>query len=272
MGSLTRVTAFQQLSRLPPFHPAAMKLMAIFSESDSAIEDFERVFRSDPALSADLLVMANSAAFGVRMRVGSIRHALTVLGLDRVRDLAINVMLAGYMRKQPIDQVRSIWSHSVAAAVTAEALGHIYRVPGMYTIGLMHDLGRLALLLMAGRKYADALVTEVRNLDEAIELETIICGMNHCDAGALLAGTWGFPEILQVCMVEHHGQEMSETSNPIALIRIACRMADWLGHPELQRRDADAPPIFPRHVLDSQLLDRERLLDLIKQRTAILAS
>lgn len=98
MASPSRVTAFEQLSRLAHFHPAAMKLMAISNESDSAVEDFERVFKSDPALTADLLLMASSAALGLRRRVDTIKHALVLIGVERVRGLAINLMLAAYMR------------------------------------------------------------------------------------------------------------------------------------------------------------------------------
>lgn len=272
-SSASRVTAFEHLSGLRPFHPAAVQLMSISSESDSAIEDFERVFKSDPALTADLLLMANSAGFGMRMRVTTIRHALSLLGLERVRGLAVNIMLAGYLRAQPMGHVRAIWLHSVATAVAAEALGEIYGLSGMYTLGLMHDLGRLALLSNRGTRYADALAAEVADIEEAIELETSVCGMNHCDAGALLASTWGFSQVFQVCMLDHHGTRRSRpAANPIELIRAACSMADCLGYPEVKWKERQSPVAMPQGVVESPHLAPERMLRLIHEQAAILVS
>ena len=89
------------LSKLPPFHPAALKLLNIASESDSAIDDFERTFKGDPALTADLLLVANSPLFGTRAKIASIRHGITHLGLERVRALASTIALSFFVRNQP---------------------------------------------------------------------------------------------------------------------------------------------------------------------------
>jgi HD-like signal output (HDOD) protein len=265
----SRVGAYDRLSHLPAFHPTAMKLLAISSEADSAITDFEGVFKADPALAADLLLMANSAAFGGRARVEAIRHALTLLGLERVRAMACNIMLAAYVKQLPAEQIRPIWLHGIATAVVCEILGKSYNIHGMYTVGLLHDLGRLGLLLSGGPRYAELLAAEVAGVSDAIEQETALCGMNHCDAGALLALTWGFPEILQVAMVEHHGDRAVGSGSPVGLVQIACRMADWLGFAEVKRQDL-APPILPQRVLDSPDLEPERVLDQIKKQSAIL--
>lgn len=92
----SRVAAYERLTRLPTFHPTAIKLMTLSTESDSALADFEEVFKADLTLTADLLLTANSAAFGLRSRVDTIRHALTLLGLERVRSLAFNIMWGAY--------------------------------------------------------------------------------------------------------------------------------------------------------------------------------
>ena len=65
-----------KLSRLPPFGPAVLKLLGISLEDDSAVASFEEAFKSDPALTAELLVLANSAAFGGRSRVQTIGLAI----------------------------------------------------------------------------------------------------------------------------------------------------------------------------------------------------
>ena len=265
-----RVGAYQRLSALPAFHPAAMKLLAISDESESAMSDFEEIFKADLALTANLLLVANSAAFGVQRQINTIRHALTLLGLERVRALACHIMLASYVQHQPDDAIRPIWSHSIATAVVSEILGGIYNVPGMYTVGLMHDLGRLGLLMSVGQRYREAMAKEVGDLNEAIKLEAALCGMDHCDAGAMLAHTWGLPEMLQVAMVEHHGNLPINSKNRIALVQTACRIADWLGFPEVKCTDPGLPPRLPEHIVASGQLDSARVIDLINKHTTSL--
>jgi HD-like signal output (HDOD) protein len=265
----TRVTAYERLTHLPSFHPTAMRLLALSTEADTGMADFENVFRADVTLTADLLLTANSAAYGLRSRVETIRHALMLLGLERVRSLACNIMWRSYLRRQPVEHLQPLWHHSIATAVIGELLGGIYQVPGLYTAGLLHDLGRLGLLLSGGHRYAQTFTEAPADVEQAMEREIDLCGMNHCDAGALLAQTWGFPEPLQVTMVEHHGQRPVTSGSPVGLIQTACRMADWLGFPEFQAT-APVAPALPERVLNAPQLAPERLRELIIKQSSML--
>lgn len=264
---------FDRLSKLPPFHPAAAKLLSISSESQGAISEFEKVFKSDPALTADLLLVANSAAFGFRCRVETIKHALTLLGLERVRSLGFTIALSVYVRNAPRKQdVRNAWAHSIATAVIAEALGKVYDYPGIYTAGLMHDVGRLGLLLSAGDKYAEALCKDFSDIDEANKLEKVLFGVDHCEAGALVARTWGFPDSLQACMANHHAPAAGGWKSADGLVCLACRMADWLGFPEIQRRNLQTAPEIPPQVQQNPDLEPERLRQLVQTQLAATAA
>ena len=171
------------LSKLPPFHPAALKLLNIASDSETAVDDFEKIFKTDPALTADLLLVANSPLFGTRASIASIRHAIMHLGLDRVRSLASTIALSFFVRNQPRTPfVRHIWAHSMATATVAEVLGKLYRVPDLYTAGLVHDLGRLGLLLSVGQPYEKWVSAEVPTIEQSNEGERAQFGMDHCEA------------------------------------------------------------------------------------------
>jgi HD-like signal output (HDOD) protein len=268
----TRVAAYERLTKLPTLHPTAMKLLTLSTEADSAIAEFEKVFKADVALTADLLLTANSAAYGLRARIETIRHAITLLGLERVRGLACNIMWGSYLRREPVEQAKPLWLHSIATGVIAEALGSLYHLPGLYTAGLLHDLGRLGLLLSAGERYAEMLAVESADVEESMERESALCGLSHCDAGALLARTWGFPELLQVTMVAHHGRRPITSGSPVSLIQTACRMAIWLGFPEVQGEELQQGPLLPQSVLHAPQLDPERLLDRIRQQSAVLTA
>lgn len=256
-----------RLTKLPPFHPAAMKLLTISGESETAITEFERAFKSDPALTADLLMVANSAAFGFRARVDNIRHALSLLGMERIRSLGFTIAMSMYVRNVPNkDDVRSVWAHSTASAVIADVLGRAYSSHGLYTAGLVHDLGRLGLLLSVGKKYGEVLHKEFADIPESMKLEKVLFGVTHCEAGALVSRTWGFPETLQHSMADHHESYTPENGTAPDLIRISCQMADWLGFPEVKLTNVEGPPALPPKLRNHPELDPDRLKSLIAKQ------
>jgi HD-like signal output (HDOD) protein len=257
----------RKLSRLPPFGPAVLKLLRISLDDESALRSFEELFKSDPALTAELLVMANSAAFGVRSRVQNIGVAIRYLGPERVRSIAVtSAMRTHTHRGQPSPYMASVWAHGIASAVAAEALGDACGCPGLYTLGLTHDLGRLGLFLAGGEPYAVELSKEFPDIEQANQVERNLFGMTHCQAGALVAAAWGFPESLAACMGEHHQTADGARGDPRGLIATACRMADSLGFPEAPLSNAPGWPKLGPNLRDLPQLEPETLWDEINRR------
>ena len=256
---------FEHLSRLPVFSPSALHLLGVSTESDSAMEAFAEAFGSDPALAADLLVVVNSGVFAPRGHIETIRHALTFLGLDRARSLASTMALKIAMRNfRHKERARPVWAHGIAAAVVGEELGTVHGVPGLYTAALMHDLGRLGLLLADGSRYAEVLSGTYDDIEESNRLERTLLGIDHCQAGEMLGRTWNFPAGLLASMSAHH--EIVPPSKPGELVRMACLAADSLGFPEVQRRDVErTAPVWEKTGLS---LDHVR--EKITQRMGVL--
>jgi HD-like signal output (HDOD) protein len=227
----------ERLSKLPPFRPACVKLLAFSTDDYSAMDDFSKIFMADPALAADLLLVANSMEFGSRSHIDTIRHALAFLGLERVRSLASTIAVREAALQESRESVRPVWLHGIASAVIAEKLGAMHNLPGLYTAALVHDLGRLGLLSAGRERYGMVFGAAFRDIEEANRLEEVLFGMDHCQAGAYLGEKWGFPIGLQVAMAAHHGTE--EMSPQRKLVRVACGLADSLGFPEVTQRDPD---------------------------------
>jgi HD-like signal output (HDOD) protein len=258
-----------KLSKLPPFGPAVQKLLRICLDDDSAAKLFEEAFKSDPALTGELLVMANSAAFGGRSSVQTIGLALRNLGLERVRSLATTSALRSHtQRGQPHKYLASVWAHGVATAVAAEALGELSGFPDLYTLGLTHDLGRLGLFLAGGQPYAVELSKEFPGIDQADQVERSLFGMTHSEAGAVVAAVWGFPESLAACMGEHHRLPIGAQGGPRGMIGTACQMADSLGFPEVPLSDAPPWPQLCPSLENHPQLEPEALWDEITRRIA----
>jgi HD-like signal output (HDOD) protein len=256
------------LAKLPPFHPAALKLLNTSVESDSALADFEQIFKSDPALTADLLVVANSAEFGLRSRVETIRHALAYLGLERVRSLACTIAFCFYVRNLPrTEYMRTVWAHSIATGVIAEAAGVSYGSHDLYTAGLIHDLGRLAMSLSLGERYSENLSKEFAGVEEALAYENELFGLTHCEAGRLVAQNWGFPLSLATYIAHHHEAVDGNPGEPMNLIRAACQLSDSLGFPEVYHRDLALRGMAETETLRGRPgLEPDRLQERITKR------
>jgi HD-like signal output (HDOD) protein len=231
------------LNRLPAFNETAVKLLARPFGIEDSIGVIEASFRSDPVLASQLLTAANSAAFGFRSHVSTIRHALAVLGIDRIRALVATIATSSYMHQFPMKVVRPIWSHAVATAVIAEHLaGYSDRLSGasLYTAGLTHDLGRLGLLASDRNGYAAYLFEEYEDFAQADTAEWDKFGVLHTVAGGLLTQLWGFPENLCGHAENHHG-ESGFDSEEDRVVNKACLLADAMGYPEL-RLGSTPPP------------------------------
>lgn len=256
-------SVFNRLSRLPALRPSALRLLSISVESDRAILEFENVFKSDPVLAADLLILANSPVFGTRAAVNNIRHAIALLGMERIRSLAFAVAVKGYLRPgRWAEGLQVAWRHSIATAVIAEALGGVEAnsVPLLYTGGLMHDVGRLALFQIAPDKYGQVLTTAFGSAPEYLRMEELLFGCSHDDAGAFLAAAWGFPPTLCDCIRFHHWEIASHAGRFFELVGVACRLADALGYPEVQRADLVEGPEAVCAILPARLRDCAELL------------
>ena len=263
-----------RLAHLPAFHPTALRLLTISTESRSAMAEFETCFNSDPAFASELLRSANSAEFGLRSEVESIRHALALLGLERVSSLAFTIAMEFYTRHTPRRQViHPVWSHSVASGLISEALGAAFGAPlgSLYTAGLMHDLGRLGLLMAEPGKYEPILTQVYETLDESPELEIAATGVTHTEAGAWMAESWSIPAPICQCIRRHHDVPDGEPrfQQPVDLVRLACRMAVAFGYAELNCRNRESlddvlrelPPAVRAHAA----LAPERISKRIKK-------
>jgi HD-like signal output (HDOD) protein len=262
-----------RLCNLPRFDPTAARLLSVRTDSESALEEYEDIFRSDPALAAELLHAANSVSFGRRSKVASIRLALVVLGVVGTQALASCIALSRYSRKTAarID-TRPFWQHAVATAVIADRIGHALetRLGYLYTAGLTHDLGRLGLVLIAAEPYGNILSKEFRDIGEASAVEKLVFGIAHDEAGAYLAQTWQFPEVLCEAMRRHHEVLREDDDIAVRIVQAACGLAGKIGYPELDRCGEAAvdTPVLPGGYLSAEL-SWENLKELVDKRLQV---
>jgi putative nucleotidyltransferase with HDIG domain len=225
-------TAFSRLRLLPTFSPVSTELLGLSSDSDQAVDKLIRLVKSDPTIAANLPRVANSAEFCMRSRVADVQHAFALIGFERTRSLALSIAMRQYAHGalRRVD-VYPFWAHSIATSVIEEALAAAegYSTHLAYTGGLLHDIGRLGLLLTARERYLEVQRVAFEDARAVNELEQVLFGISHCEAGAFLAQSWQFPAALRDCASQHHHDLNPDDSDLLRLTKIACRVADALG-------------------------------------------
>lgn len=234
---------------MPPFHPVATQVLRLFSSSEEAeLDEVAGMMGSDPAFAAEMLQTANSPLFALHSEVHSIRHALVVIGLERTKALAIRTAMQIYLKDafdHPVS--RLCWSHSLACAEIAKTMAALCGRDSSehaYTAGLLHDIGRVALLKAFPADYVPLLEKPHAGAEEVIAAEIQAFGFDHCHAVDELCALWNFPVVIREIAQRHHERLAGQENSLLNIVRISCRIADSLGFPAARQ----GAPIYERVV------------------------
>ncbi|MBS1872057.1 MAG: HDOD domain-containing protein [Acidobacteria bacterium] len=230
---LARPQAPWALRLTPPFPSVAQRLLALVSQEDIPMSEVGALVKLDPSFSAELLRFANSALFGLRQEVRSIPRALMMVGADRVKTMAVMVVMNQMVRAAVrIEALRKVWLHSLATALIAEEAAQDFGVSRdvAYTAGLLHNLGSLGLMSAYPDEYNRMLEVSNDFGFDLLHTERDLFEIDHCAAGAYLAQDWEFPDELAAALASHHEEPEEGVRDIYNLVRISWRMADVLGY------------------------------------------
>jgi putative nucleotidyltransferase with HDIG domain len=217
---------------LPPFPAIAQRVLGLVGRQDTSIREVADLVRMDPSFSAELLHFANSPLFGARHEIKGLVPAVGMVGLDRIQNIAtVAAMNRMFRSSARAGALRKIWVHCLVAAVIAEEAARLNQMPSgvAYTVGLLHDLGILALMSAHPDQYARMIEASGESGFDLIACERDCFEIDHCDAGAYLAGEWEFPDELATAIAGHHDAPVADQAGLDNLARISWRLADALG-------------------------------------------
>jgi putative nucleotidyltransferase with HDIG domain len=219
------------LRSLPPLPAVALKLLSLLDDIEVPIHKVVALLRTDPAISAEILRVSNSALYGLSRRIDNISHAIVVLGTDTVKRLALTLAWGRFSRRfMRHPGLRICWNHSVACAVICEELAAVMNQPRdrAYSAGLLHDMGRLALLACYPIEYGNMLAVAREHHFDELQCEWELFDIDHCTAGEWLAQQWNLPPEFAEAMANHHSAEPNDSSL-LSIVTAGNRIADVLG-------------------------------------------
>jgi len=194
------------VDRLPVFPTAAHRVLSLLADEEVSLARVESVVASDQVLAGHIIQCANSAAHASLQRVSTLRHALAWIGTDN----ACKVVAAASLRPMFASRhLHKLWNHSIEVASTCERLATISRKADpeqAFLAGLVHDVGRLALLrlpLAATERY-------LRLMDQGcprVLVERVLFGRTHMSIGADALRKWNFSDEIVDSVANHHAPE-----------------------------------------------------------------
>lgn len=182
-------------SKLPTISKVTQQLIASFGSDDVSVTEIGHQLAADPALSAKLLKLANSAYFQVSRTIGTVDAALQMLGLVMARNLVLGSSVAGAFRCTTGVDMPQFWRYNLYTACVARWLAHRTgaNADRVFTLALLHALGQLQMHAIVPQAMAP-LDQQMHVLDPGrAQLEQQIFGFNYGDVSAELARAWKLP-------------------------------------------------------------------------------
>jgi HD-like signal output (HDOD) protein len=260
------------LEHLPPFSPVALRLVQLLYRENVHIREVSEFISAEPVFSARVLQIANSPLFALERQVRTISHAVVVVGLERVKGIAVTSALGDFATPALKNAaLRACWQSSLAGAVLAEVLARPCGLdPGFaYTAGLLRDIGRLALLVQYPEAYANLLAVSQESCFDLVATERELFDIDHCHAGEWIAARMPLPLDLCEVIAQHHDAMIDPPFRAVHVVRIADRMADSLGFSVLAE---PVRPSFEDVVEELPEQARERMRWTPEELTKLVAS
>jgi HD-like signal output (HDOD) protein len=257
LATLTRIQALQawvmndglrtligRMSSLPSLPEAYFRLCTELNSPHSNLEDIGALISNDPALTAKMLQLVNSAFFGFARPVAVATEAVQLLGVNTIRAMALTTHIFSVFNMLHLEDTpaEGVWEHSMK--VSQLALQHARReaasrnvMEQAFTAGALHDIGKLILAANLPAEYRKVGQRVCEQNVPLVEAECAAFGVTHADVGGYLLGVWGLPVPLVEAVALHHESPPSQRQptdcgarpvTPLSAVRLANAQAHSL--------------------------------------------
>ncbi|NOX57622.1 MAG: HDOD domain-containing protein [Planctomycetes bacterium] len=217
------LAAVGEIATLPE---VTVKIIEVVEDPKGTARDLHNVIKQDPALSAKVLKVVNSAFYGLPGQVASVDRAIVLLGLSAVKNISIAAsisrMFKGGNQLEHFD-AKEMWDHSLAVSVCAKqiciAAGDVAGHDEIFLAGLIHDLGILIERQVFPQELDEISRRCAAGAGNWLELERELIGPTHQEFGDALTTKWKFPRHLRAAVGFHHNpEELSDELKRIGMI------------------------------------------------------
>jgi HD-like signal output (HDOD) protein len=196
------------IRRIPSLSTTVGKVLEICSKVDASPNELNKVIALDPVLTGQVLKLINSAYYSLVNKVTSLTRAITMLGLNTVKNMALSTAIIRTVsgaKKSKVLPTKKFWAHSISVGVSAKLLAQVKDIPLMereeyFISGLLHDLGKIPF----DDDYIHVMSMAKREQIPLIEAERQLMGIDHQEVGLMIAEKWRLNKAISSCIGNHH--------------------------------------------------------------------
>ncbi len=247
---------------LPPFSKVAQKALELLRKEDFTMKMLAEIIMYDAALTANILKVANSAAYTKQNEVSDLQTAISLIGSKEISSIimisAAKKYFEGKMTGYEMFQ-GEIWEHSLSVAIISQHLH--YLEPGidssiLYTAALLHSIGKIVLSQYVQNEVE--LVNDLTSNDsfDFITIEKKVVGFTHPVVGAAILKKWNFSKTISD-VAKYYKDPCKIDSPYVRLVAIADHIAVLIG--KTSQRDGlqykGCSELFAHYKIKSRDLD-----------------
>lgn len=202
-----------QVEKMPAFPKSVQRVVQLTSNIDVSAKEIVHVIECDPVLTVKILKVINSAFYGLSHKINSVQRAVVHIGLNTVKNLAMSVAAIGMLKnsdKADFNPTAFLLHALTTAAISrklAERAGLSQQeCSDCFVAGLLHDFGKVVFAEFMPERFKLALAKSKEKNVSLHLAEHEFLGINHAEAGALLAERWGLSGLLIEAIRHHHDE------------------------------------------------------------------
>ncbi len=205
------------VDKMPAFRSSVHRLLQLASDLNADSKEIVQVIEADPLMTVKVLKVINSPYYGLVQKISSVQRAVVHLGINSVKNMALAVAAIGVLplQNQAGFDNRAFLLHSLTCASVCKLLAERLNQPAVqccdyFVAGLLHDFGKIVFAEFAPGTYKEVLRIAA---DQGMALnlvESKVLGIDHSQAGKLLAEHWGLADHL-ISAINHHHRNGTDT-------------------------------------------------------------
>ncbi len=209
---------FKNVKTLPSLPPVVQKIFSSINDPRVGARQLAEIITTDQTLTLRVLKLVNSSFFGLRGKVQNIHHAVTMLGFSTIRQICLGVSICNKFKNLKTTSEltgSSFWAHSVASATLAKKICKTatkLEPDACYTLGLVHDIGKLLLMEHHMNMFVQTVNKAGRESIPLQESEQQVFDLDHADVGSWLMRKWNLPRDARRSVKNHHSANMNAIS------------------------------------------------------------
>lgn len=233
MSIIESLIETQEFATLPP---VATKVLSLLEDDNIDIRTLSKVIEADASLTLKLLRVANSPLYATRTEINSIHQAIITLGLNRLTNIVLGVSIFSKFllssQKLAAELMEKFWWHASCTGMVAKSLSakinRTYK-ENEFIGGLLHDIGKLAMLQYDAKKYYQVVDRVIHGATD-IEAELEVFGVTHTQVGGEIAKLWRLPSELTTVIAYHTNPlEAPNHKELVSVVRVADLLCEIWG-------------------------------------------